>query len=86
MSPEKAKIFLVEDNEFDICDTRWFLKEGGHQIVIEAKSLEEALNLIPSLKEKEINVAIVDGNLSSGERSGSDGARIAEEIRKKRLT
>ena len=49
MSPENAKIFLVEDNELDIRDTRRFLKEGGHQIMVEARSLEEALNLIPSL-------------------------------------
>lgn len=52
MSPEKAKIFLVEDSRVEIVDTRWFLeKKGGHTVIAEAATLEEALKLIPDLEK-----------------------------------
>lgn len=84
MSPENARVFLVEDDKIGVVNTRWFLTEnGGHTIVAEASSLEEALNLIPHLEEKGVNVAVVDGNLSLNDSSGRDGATVAEEIRKR---
>lgn len=83
MSPENARVFLVEDDKIGVMRTRWFLTEnGGHTIVAEASSLEEALNLIPHLEEKGVNVAVVDGNLSPDDSSGRDGTTVAEEIRK----
>lgn len=83
MSPEYAKIFLAEDDKIEVVNTRWFLKEkGGHEVVLEAKSLEEALDMVPKLLEKGVNIAVVDGNLSPEKHDGEDGAKVAEAIRK----
>ena len=80
--PESAKIFLVDDNKSDLFNTRYFLEKAGHEIIVEATSLDKALMLIPELTEKGVNVAIVDGNLTPGDSSGRDGQMVAREIRK----
>lgn len=80
--PQQARIFLVEDDILEVQEVKYFLEKADHKIVAEAKSLEEALNLIPQLSEKGINIAIVDGNLTSGDSSGKDGQTVATAIRK----
>lgn len=82
MSPERAKIFFVEDNEHDRSNVQWFLERDGHSIVIEARTLGEALSQIPELQEKGVNVAIVDGNLTEGDGSGEDGEKVTNKIKK----
>ena len=82
MSPENARVFLVEDSETETMEAHWFLEEqGGHTIVLEASSLEEALDMAPLLPEEGINVAVIDANLSPGERDGADGKKVVAAIR-----
>lgn len=81
MSPENTKIFLVEDDLIDQEQIRWILEKNGHSIVVEAETLDEALLQIPELREKGVNVAIVDGNLTEGVGSGEDGRRVTERIK-----
>lgn len=81
--PKSAKVFLVDDNE-GYRDTVKIVLRGvtGHEVVAEAGSLVDALNEIPNLLKKGVNVAILDGNLTPGDISGDDGRTIASEIHK----
>jgi ActR/RegA family two-component response regulator len=82
MSPENARVFLTEDDEVDAWRTKEYLKRGDHSVELRASTLEEALGLVPRLEKEGINVAVVDGNLSSGKRDGADGERVVTAIRK----
>lgn len=82
MAPENASIFYVEDDEDSFAVTNEFLEMSGHRVIVKATSFEEALEKIPTLTKKGVNVAIVDGNLSFGDESGRDGERVALEIKK----
>lgn len=82
MSPENANVFLVEDDFLDTWRTGEYLKMGGHSVKLQASTLEEALALVPKLKEEGINVAVIDGNLSRGKEDGIDGERVVEAIKK----
>jgi CheY-like chemotaxis protein len=81
MSPDKAKVFLVEDDNAsrDVCSE--FLRMGGHTVVENASTLQSALRKIPGLREKGVNVAVVDGNLSEGDESGRDGEMVTRQIK-----
>jgi len=81
MSPEKAKIFLVDDDDDIIRNCSMFLEKNGHNVVEVAGSLQEALLKIPTLAGLKINVAVVDGNLSGHDASGDDGEIITEKIK-----
>ena len=81
MSPERARVFLVEDSGSDLVNARFLIEHGGHEVIVEARSLSEALSLVPRLQEMEINVAVLDGNLSEGKSDGEEGKTVAEEIR-----
>lgn len=84
MAPENASVFVAED------DTIWqknyarWLASGGHRVVATATSLTEAGEVIATLREQGVQVAIVDGNLGSGpwaSSDGRDGRRIVKLIR-----
>ena len=81
MCPENAKIFLVDDDEGTNRSLSFVLRIYGHTIVETATTLDEALEKIPSLDEKGVNVAIVDGNLSMEGQSGDDGEIVARQIK-----
>lgn len=81
MSPENSKVFLVENNDLAIKNYITSLERGGHTILQIASSLGDALKKIPDLDKLDINVAIVDGNLSEGDESGRDGETVAEQIK-----
>ena len=82
MSPEKAKIFFVEDNQFVLRSKTFLLQRAGHQVVLTASSRQEVTEKNPSLKDAGVQVALVDGNLSEGDDSGDDGEAVAREIKK----
>jgi CheY-like chemotaxis protein len=82
MTPVEANVFFVEDNEDSLNTSREFLEQVGHHIVETALSRTEALQKIPGLRAKGVNVAIVDGNLSDDDVSGNDGQEITAEIKK----
>lgn len=82
MSPEKAKIFHVEDSDTEASNVKYFLEEDGHTVAVRVKTLDAALSEIPNLGEEGITTAIVDGNLVSGVSTGEDGRKVADEIRR----
>ena len=84
---QKAVIFLVEDFELlsdSLCELIPF---SGHQVVLKASTLEEALQIVNSgqLRESGVNVAVVDGNFPSIEmgREVFGGPIVARAIRDK---
>jgi DNA-binding NtrC family response regulator len=80
MCPEKARIFLVEDDPDELEEPAKILEPFGHTIVLTATTLDSALEQIPNLQKSEINVAIIDGNLTDGVENGKDGEAIANAI------
>jgi CheY-like chemotaxis protein len=80
---EKARIFLVEDNQGCRDSLVGLLEDIGYSVVLWAENLGQALDAIQSgrLRELGVNVAIVDGNLSPGDISCSDGFAAAGKIR-----
>jgi CheY-like chemotaxis protein len=80
--PTSKRILLVEDDQQDRQTCRWFLEKRGHTFVAESTSLIDALNTVIELKEGEVDIAIVDGNLTPNVSTGKDGMRVAEVIRK----
>lgn len=81
MAPEKAKLFIVDDD----ADTRDiigdYMQMAGHKVVAEAGSVAAALTVIAKLRD--VDVALVDGNLSPHSRDGQDGAEVAAAFRQK---
>lgn len=81
MSPERAKVFVAED------DKRWqdiiksLLTDAGHSVVLTAQTREQALGAVPQLKELGVQVAIIDGNLNPHDSNGADGQALLAAIR-----
>ncbi len=79
--PEKARVLLVDDEDLMREMVRDFLKSAGHVVVLEAATMLQAEAALNNLDKVGINVAILDGNLTKDDKSGDDGARIADAIR-----
>lgn len=81
MSPEKARVFVAED------DSDWqdmlgeILKDAGHSVVARATNLHDALNTAKRLSSLKVDVAVIDGNLSEDESRGYDGQAVLNAIR-----
>ena len=75
---ERARIFLIEDEPSSFSTTEASLTRAGNFIVESATSFKEAMQKIPGLKDKEVQIAIVDNTVTTA----SDGERIAEEIKR----
>ncbi|MEK7503739.1 MAG: response regulator [Patescibacteria group bacterium] len=80
--PEKAKIFFAEDDDLVRKLVRRVCLASGHTIELEATTLEDALEKIKLAKEMGVNVAVLDGNLTKGERLKDDGEIIAQALEK----
>lgn len=78
MSPEKANVFIAEDNVPFQRSLKALLELDGHKVVISAYTFEEALEAVKHLEELGVQVTIVDGNLGSG---SWNGVKISEAIR-----
>lgn len=79
MCPEKAKIFIADDDEDRRTMYERLLKLGDHEVLLKAGTLEEALSII-ALLPQEIQVAFLDGNMRKGNISGSDGEKMVEAV------
>lgn len=80
--PENAKVLVVEDNNairYLICS---FLKEAGHSIIAEVETVQGFFELLPCISKNMIDAVVLDGNLTPDDGSGTDGKRIAYELRK----
>lgn len=82
--PRKAKVFLVDDNENIRNSIKESLEREGHEVLIEAGSLEEALIKISDVAQKGVTIAIIDGSLSPpGTAFTNDGEKVASALKKK---
>lgn len=82
MSPERAKVFIAEDDVYTREDLKDFLRKRGHEVVLEAGTFEDAMASIEEAKEKGVNVALVDGSLAlRPPRQPEHGLKITEALR-----
>lgn len=80
--PEKAKVFVAEDDSIWRRTIKRRLSEESHEVVLEAETLAQALKSIEQFKELGVQVAVIDGNLNPYDSSGSDGAELAIAIKR----
>ena len=80
---DKAKIIIIEDNPVMRSLCRRNMEFRGRKIIGEAGTLATAHELIDSLKPDEVDIAIVDGNLTSSTDTGNDGAEVTSAIHEK---
>ena len=74
---ENAKVIIIEDDPMTREDCRLNLEVRNHVIVGEAGTVGQAEQLIDSLQSAEVDLAVVDGNLSRGAVDGAEGEHIA---------
>lgn len=80
---ENGKIIIIEDNEMLRQGMRRNLEASGHTVVGEAGSVVAARVMIDGLGQDEVDIAVVDGNLSEWSRDGGDGEYVTAYIREK---
>lgn len=81
MSPERAKVFVAEDDKSWQELIKEILVDEGHEVVSLATNLQDALAAIERLEELDVQVAIIDGNLTNYDTSGHDGQTVLKAIR-----
>jgi DNA-binding NarL/FixJ family response regulator len=76
------RLFIVDDHKDFRTTLADFLREEGMDVVLQASSLQQALEIIASgqLQEYGITVAVVDGNLGK-DISCADGRTVASAIK-----
>ena len=78
-----AKVFVAED------DPDWqeiykdMLEHNGHQVLLTATNITEALAAVEELAKFGIDLAIIDGNLNEWDSNGADGQAVLAAIRSK---
>lgn len=82
MSPERAKVFVAEDNNLWQRIIKRSLADKGHEVILSATNLDDALAATRKLVELGVQVAIIDGNLNDHEASGDDGQIVLAAIHK----
>jgi CheY-like chemotaxis protein len=75
--PPEARIFLAEDFPPRSEVVKELLEDAGHQVLLEAKSLEEGLSLISKAIKGGINVAVLDDGMPEED----DGEQLAKLLR-----
>jgi CheY-like chemotaxis protein len=80
---ENARVVVIEDNPIPRRIVRAALETNGHQIVAEAASMEQAMEVIGRLaiNELEADVILLDGNLDSNKVDYSDARQIMAELK-----
>lgn len=75
---ENARIGIIEDDTAARLVLRRSLELFGHTVADEhiATSMPEALGMLGRLVTGELDIAVVDGNLTSGVLTGTDGAQV----------
>ena len=81
MSPERATILYIEDDETVRESRAAFLEMVGHKIVLEAGNLEDAEKSIDLIGKYGVDVVLLDANLSKKDTSGKDGVYLLSKIR-----
>lgn len=78
--PEKARVFVAEDNPDWQKHIEEILNRAGHSVVARATTLGEGLKIIEQFGELQIQVATIDGNLGEDDTSGYDGRALVAAI------
>lgn len=78
--PEKARVFVAEDNPNYLNAFKGQLETAGHSVLLTATTLRDALGAVQQFEQLRIQVAIIDGNLDPNDTSGYDGQRIVDAI------
>ena len=78
-----VKIFLAEDRDKYYENLLDSLRNRGYDVLLSARNIEQALQIINNSQFAEIEVAILDGNLDPISESGEDGRLMAQAIRQK---
>ena len=81
MSPEKAKVFVVEDNLRWQDSIRLELENGGHEVVLTATLKKDAIEKAKGLEELGVQITTLDGNLNKFDLSGKDAQEILKVLR-----
>jgi CheY-like chemotaxis protein len=81
MSPENANVFLVDDEASWLRAARKSLHDAGHTVVLEAVDAPKAQSLISLALELDVNVAVLDVNLTGLDFRGVLTADLAEKLR-----
>lgn len=82
MTPENARVFLAEDYLQMRKMARKIIEDAGHQVMAEVARIGDLPLAVERAKEKAVSVAVVDGNLSEDDTSGSDGWLIYETLKR----
>ena len=80
---DKARIIIIEDDSVMRMMCRENLEVRKHTIVGEAGTLATANELINSLTPEDVDIAIVDGNLTPRTDTGNDGESVTRDIHDK---
>jgi response regulator RpfG family c-di-GMP phosphodiesterase len=83
MSPEKARVYIIEDDPDWRNRLRRRLEQSNHTVVGEAGSLGEALKAVEYFEELGVQVATIDGNLQNNDLSGQDAQTVLGAIHEK---
>jgi len=83
MSPEKAKVFVAEDDQDWQSIIKEYLEDAGHTVVAKATNIEDALATVAQLSQMGVDVAVLDSNLNDYESKGYDGQAVLRAIREK---
>lgn len=76
MSPENAKVFIAEDVKYWRKVLKRELKKEGHDVLLVASTLPEAINKLRKFKEKGIQVAVIDGNMDPDNSGGGQDGEV----------
>lgn len=79
--PERARVFVAEDDETILPLINRLLSRHGHTVVLQAQTLAEALRCIEQFEALDVQVAVIDGNLSPNDTSGADGYQLVTRIK-----
>lgn len=71
MSPRKAKVGIVDDDEMEVKAARKALNKAGHKIVFEAGDLDTLETILKDTKEPP-DVVLVDGSFPNSPGEGEE--------------
>ena len=82
MSPQNARVFIVEDSLSWQEAYRALIDSSSHTLVQLATNMADAEEALPKLAEMGIQVAIIDGNISKTGHNGLEGKYLIGKIKR----
>lgn len=72
MCPEKAKVFIAEDDPEFVMHYSRFLKQEGHEIVGTASTKEDSLEATKKFNELGVQVLVLDREFGADKQAGEE--------------